>query len=841
MPLYRIYGQFRSDFFLVLIMDKRKPNIIALIDKGNIDLLEHILPSEKFNLNTVGSVSELLSSLKSNAVDIVLTDLKIPKRPDGVSEIVTKNFFSQIHKLSPNGDIIIFTGSSYEYPDEIKARDFWTPGPYFSLNKDSTPQELILLVIEYCLKSNDKNNYATTSFEEGKALEDLMAWIFGSIDGFSIEMNLQTKMGEVDIMISNEVEFSCFWNRKGDNIPVECRNRKRGKKEGIRNSDVLKTMVLNLIDCKFGFFVSTQGFSREFLDRLVSGEKYIVPIDDFRIKELVQSTGRISLLAEYVREVSQKRDSMNKLRDRQFTKPKRIFEHSAIVDPETSYYVPLENVRNSLGQDMKTMVDMGRYFSIFAPRQSGKTTFFKIFCEDLEIDDMYIAILLSFQELSKLTSGKFYSYIQKRLYSQLIDRLNTIKCANRDKLINFLNDHELKDNISFGELFQRLKDVIKSKKIVIFIDEFDGIPDTELESFLNTLRELYQSHKGVKEKALYSVGLVGIRNVAQLVVGGVSPFNIAEKVRLPSFTLQNVRDLYAQYTVETNQPFSKEAIRRIYEETSGQPWLVNRLGSILTIDVKRMASEPITEEDVEKAITRLLEEHNDHFYNLVEKAKMYKEAFIEIVFNGTRYQPDNEKQALLETHGLITKNKGQAVVFNNIYKKRFLNMFFDEVTEAVDTTTEKYYIEGGILNMEAVLSDFENYITEIGVNAFYEKGKPLEKTGQFLLTAWLYQFVKTENDSLRYESPSGLGRMDILLIYNNRKFIIETKINRVNLNTSMEDAKNQVVTKYMKTERVNEGYIVIFDTKTQVGDLRPPQKLEVDKKEVMVFCIGIGR
>jgi len=35
-------------------------------------------------------------------------------------------------------------------------------------------------------------------------------------------------------------------------------------------------------------------------------------------------------------------------------------------------------------QDIKTLVDLGRYFSIFAPRQSGKTTFFEDFCHELE-------------------------------------------------------------------------------------------------------------------------------------------------------------------------------------------------------------------------------------------------------------------------------------------------------------------------------------------------------------------------------------------------------------------------------------------------------------------------
>jgi len=60
-----------------------------------------------------------------------------------------------------------------------------------------------------------------------------------------------------------------------------------------------------------------------------------------------------------------------------YHKPKRFFEKSGAVDPEASYYVPFDNVVNSDNQDIKTMIDRGRYFSIFAPRQSGKTTFFK--------------------------------------------------------------------------------------------------------------------------------------------------------------------------------------------------------------------------------------------------------------------------------------------------------------------------------------------------------------------------------------------------------------------------------------------------------------------------------
>ncbi|ETR64853.1 MAG: hypothetical protein OMM_15246, partial [Candidatus Magnetoglobus multicellularis str. Araruama] len=77
--------------------------------------------------------------------------------------------------------------------------------------------------------------------------------------------------------------------------------------------------------------------------------------------------------------------------------PKRIFENTGYVNPEQSYCVFIENVRNHHNQDMKTMVDIGRYFSIFAPRQSGKTTLFKIFAQNLETDSNYIFILMSFE------------------------------------------------------------------------------------------------------------------------------------------------------------------------------------------------------------------------------------------------------------------------------------------------------------------------------------------------------------------------------------------------------------------------------------------------------------
>lgn len=525
----------------------------------------------------------------------------------------------------------------------------------------------------------------------------------------------------------------------------------------------------------------------------------------------------------------------------QYRKPTRLFEKSGVVNPKASYCVFLENVVNTDNQDIKTMVDLGRYFSIFAPRQSGKSTFLEQLREKLHRDPVYIAIMLSFQDNRKLEKAMFYEELERYLYQQLIGRLKEVKCEKTKTVEQFLSGHHLTDNISFKRLFEELNLIIQHKKIIIFIDEFDGIPLSELEPFLTSLRELYLKYKKVEQKALYSVGLVGIRNITKLIVGGISPFNIADQVDLPSFSLKDVIDLYGQYTAETNQPFTPAAMEKVYRETSGQPWLVNRLGTILTVNLKPGTVEPIDRQDVEKAIDILIDERNIHFDNLDEKARSYKETFVEIVFDHMEYSPLDEDQTWLEQFGLIKKKDKHAVVSNNIYKSRYLKAFFKEVRAYEEKSPQLYELPGGRLDMERILLSFDRYIAQIGVNAFYKAKKPYEKTGQFLLTAWLYQFVMGGKGQLGYEVISGLGRMDVFLTYKEKKYIIETKLNRHDdISGIIDEGIFQLTGKYLVTEGIDYGYLVIFDTRTPVGTTCKPWVHEAGIHKITVFTIGIG-
>lgn len=294
-------------------------NILFPKDEEAIRLLKEIFPNVTFRLQFAESQKELLEKPKEE-IDLIITDLKVNKNPNGICELVEEEYFEQINNCIPHIELIILTGSSNEELDKVNVRNFWEKGPFFWLNKGTSPVELILTVMKFCLNSNDKNNYPTTNHEKGKALEDLIALIFNSIDGFSIDRNVSIKTGEIDIMILNEISNSRFWNDKCDSIPVECKNRKEGMTEGVDSLNIFKSKVQELKECKLGFFVSTQGFSKKHLDTLASGEKYVVPIDDYRIKELILSENKcILLLKKYIIEVSEGRDSLYQLKKRHKT------------------------------------------------------------------------------------------------------------------------------------------------------------------------------------------------------------------------------------------------------------------------------------------------------------------------------------------------------------------------------------------------------------------------------------------------------------------------------------------------------------------------------------------
>ena len=123
------------------------------------------------------------------------------------------------------------------------------------------------------------------------------------------------------------------------------------------------------------------------------------------------------------------------------------------------------------------------------------------------------------------------------------------------------------------------------KPLVLFIDEIDTLIG---DSLLSVLRQLRSGYTNRPEGFPHALALIGIRDIRDyriysetqkdFILGG-SAFNIKEdSLIVDDFTPTEVKSLYQQHTDETGQVFTSDAIDTIYENTKGQPWLVNALG-----------------------------------------------------------------------------------------------------------------------------------------------------------------------------------------------------------------------------------------------------------------------
>ena len=262
------------------------------------------------------------------------------------------------------------------------------------------------------------------------------------------------------------------------------------------------------------------------------------------------------------------------------------------VHPERNYIVSRKTELNEFNARVKD----GRYIVIFAPRQTGKTTFFQWSLDTLKTQNpSYLLIRLDFQVMRGIPESIFY----QRLYQMSCRELKEIceKCEINpsSELTILLENTQLTDSFSMITFFQHLSGLLQNRKIVIIIDEFDGIPKEALVGFLRSLRRIYVSNP--TNRCPHSVGIVGVKSIAQLNYDrSISPFNIQDEFFLPNFTLEQVHELFGQYTEEVGQTFESEVITSIHKQSAGQPFLVNRLAQILTEELDIPKTEAITME-----------------------------------------------------------------------------------------------------------------------------------------------------------------------------------------------------------------------------------------------------
>ena len=495
----------------------------------------------------------------------------------------------------------------------------------------------------------------------------------------------------------------------------------------------------------------------------------------------------------------------------------RWFETRGPVYPEDNYVV----ARTNELADFVKRIERGRYIVLFAPRQTGKTSFFRNALTTLEDErGTYFPIHLNFEGYVDSDADAFYRSLCKEICKEIKSVFQKRGQSPSDALNRFLANAQITEPISMREFFEDLGGLLENQRFVVIIDEFDSMPRDALRGFLHSLRQIYLSRR---TRCPHSIGIIGVKDITQLNYDrSISPFNIQDEFKLPNFTLEQVEELFSQYTDEVAQPFTSETIAAIHKQTAGQPVLVNRFAQILTEEMDIPKNEPITLEHFSEAHVQLLREGHtniDHLITNIHKDRRFETLLMKIVSydEGVRFSLYNEHINELATYGVIAEGAdGMCEIINPIYHYCIMDAFKPIVNGLEQEYLpddnragfEDYLTPDGQIQMTALLDNFRDFIARVGFRILQVPDTPREYVGQHLLFAYLEQFVQSVGGTMYLEVQTGRGRTDILILHRNRKYIVETKIWGGDIRYQAGKAQ---LAAYVKLERAEEGYYVVFD------------------------------
>lgn len=496
----------------------------------------------------------------------------------------------------------------------------------------------------------------------------------------------------------------------------------------------------------------------------------------------------------------------------------RRFGTQGPVNPKDNYVV----ARREDLADFINRVKQGRYIVLFAPRQTGKTTFFQDALKTLAAEGKdYFPIQLNFEEYEDIPPTDFYHSLCKEICKEIRKVFRERGEQLPAELDAFLENAQITNHISMREFFERFTPLVENQRVVFIVDEFDGIPQAAINGFLRSLRRIYLTGREVRSP--YSVGIVGVKNITQLNYDrSISPFNIQDEFTLPNFTLKQVRELLNQYTDEVGQHFAPKVVETIHKQTAGQPFLVNRFAQILTEELGISKTETIQMPHFSQAHEQLIEERNtniEHLITNIRRDPRFEQMLMRIAFYGSssHFTFHNEIISELATYGIITKGQdGMCQILNPIYLhciiqalKPLINGLEDEYfSQDGPVDFSEYMTSTGQLQMPTLMENFKDFIARAGFRILQVPDTPQEFVGQYLLFAYLDEFVKIVGASMYLEVPTGRGRADLVISHSDQSYIVETKVWRSE--RSYQLGKQQLAT-YLKSEGATEGYYVVFD------------------------------
>jgi AAA-like domain len=446
----------------------------------------------------------------------------------------------------------------------------------------------------------------------------------------------------------------------------------------------------------------------------------------------------------------------------------------------------------------KDLVYNDRYFTIWAPRQTGKSTYFRLLGNALQKDG-YLVCHINFE-----------NYAEKPL-STFMERF--VLALEKAWHIDL-------KNLDLAQVLHKVEQ-IEDKKLVLIIDEVEGINPQYFGEFLHTIRNAYHSREN---HGLKSVIFVGVSNITGVVQDNASPFNISDSLQVDYFTKEEVFELLEQHEAETGQKFTTEVKDKIYAITVGQPGLVNGFAARL---VELYGQKPLIDYMDYLVVEDwyLYDALDKNVANVINKAKKHQKFLEQLLFldRKVRFDIDTEEIRFFYINGLIKKNQeGNVAFWVPLYKKRLQKYFYPKMNGEAQTIQsniwiEKYLTADNKLDMDKIIREYQAYAQKRGFRPFFVTDTEGNAVGlreaalMYSFETFIQSFLTALNGKSYLEPHVALGRSDLIINILDSEWVIEAKI--FYNAAQYTDGKAQLAY-YIKSLGLNRGiYLVFVDKK----------------------------
>jgi hypothetical protein len=281
-----------------------------------------------------------------------------------------------------------------------------------------------------------------------------------------------------------------------------------------------------------------------------------------------------------------------------------------------------------------------------------------------------------------------------------------------------------------------------------------------------------------------------------------------------------IKEMLDEYEADHSTGMDTSVLaRQIREYTNGYPYLVSRICQ--NIDTRlvpqkfKNLSEAWTEYGVDESVKMLLSESgNSLFESLTGKLTNYpelKKSLRKILLKGETlaWLPYDEEQQQLFMYGFIRNNHNTVAVSNRIFEMLLYTHFIGENNKYNDlkqsgSESKSIFVEDGILNVPKIM---EHFITEHNRIHGDNTEKFLEDEGRERFVTYLSAIINGTGTYTIEEQTRDHKRMDIVIHYLGRRYVIELKIWRGERYNA--DGEKQI-SEYLDYFGLSTGYMLSF-------------------------------